>query len=95
MQSKESIGKEKIMCEFCKNHWIEEYKEYTVNDLSGRTESKYNEGFYTGIQTFIDLDINELKVVACLDNKHIKPILESESIKINYCPMCGRKLSEV
>lgn len=83
------------MCEFCEEHWSDEYEEYTVNDLSDRTESKYNEGCYTGIQTFIDLDGNELTVIACLDDKNIKPILKTMCIKIDYCPKCGRKLSEV
>ena len=81
------------MCEFCVEHWDDENKVYTVKDLSERTKSKYNEECYTGIQTFIDLETNELTVIACLDNKHIKPILKSESIKIKFCPMCGRELS--
>lgn len=83
------------MCEFCKENWDNENKVYTVKDLSERTKSKYNEECYTGIQTFIGLETNELTVIACLDNKHIKPIVKSESIKIKFCPMCGRKLSEV
>ena len=81
------------MCEFCKENWDNENKVYTVKDLSERTKSKYNEECYTGIQTFIDLETNELTVISCLDNKHIKPILKSESIKIKFCPMCGRELS--
>lgn len=80
------------MCEFCVEHWDDKNKAYTVKDLSERTESKYNEECYTGIQTFIDLETNELTVIACLDNKHIKPILKSESVKIKFCPMCGREL---
>ena len=80
------------MCEFCKENWDNENKVYTVKDLSERKKSKYNEECYTGIQTFIDLETNELTVIACLDDKHIKPILESESIKIKFCPMCGREL---
>lgn len=83
------------MCEFCENYWNEEYKEYTVSNLSDRIESKYNAEHYTGIQTFIDLDTSEIVVIACLDNEYIKPILKTEKIKIKYCPMCGRKLSEV
>ena len=83
------------MCEFCEEHWDDEYKDYTIKVLSERTKSKYNEECYTGIQTFIDLETNELTVIACLDNKHIRPILKSESIKIKFCPMCGRELSEV
>lgn len=80
------------MCEFCEENWDNENKVYTVKDLSERTKSKYNEECYTGIQTFIDLETNELTVISCLDNKHIKPILKSESIKIKFCPMCGREL---
>lgn len=80
------------MCEFCKEHWDDKNKVYTVKDLSERTKSKYNEECCTGIQTFIDLETNELTVISCLDNKHIKPILKSESIKIKFCPMCGREL---
>lgn len=80
------------MCEFCVENWDDKNKVYTVKDLSERTKSKYNEECYTGIQTFIDLETNELTVIACLDNKHIKPILKSESIKIKFCPMCGREL---
>ena len=83
------------MCEFCEEYWDDEYKDYTIKVLSERTKSKYNEECYTGIQTFIDLETNELTVIACLDNKHIRPILKSESIKIKFCPMCGRELSEV
>ena len=83
------------MCEFCKENWDDKNKVYTVKDLSERTNSEYNEECYTGIQTFIDLETNELTVIACLDNKHIKPILKSESIKIKFCHMCGRELSEV
>ena len=83
------------MCEFCKENWDDKNKVYTVKDLSERMDSKYNEGYYTGIQTFIDLETNELTVIACLDDKHIKPILKYESIKIKYCPMCCRELSEV
>ena len=82
----------KIMCEFCEEHWIEKYQEYAVNDLSDRNESKNNDGFYTGIQTFIDLDTSRLTIVACLDNEYIKPILKYEHIDIEYCPKCGRKL---
>ena len=74
------------MCEYCG---------HAEKDLSERTESEYNEECYTGIQTFVDSDTSELVVIACLDNQYIKPILKHEHIKINDCPMCGRKLSEV
>ena len=83
------------MCEFCEEHWNKKSDRYEVNDLSERTESEHNYEYYTGIQTYIDSDASELVVIACLDNKYIKPILKTEKIKIKYCPMCGRKLSEV
>ena len=83
------------MCEFCEEQWSDKNNGYAVKDMSERTASKYNDECYTGIQTFIDLYTSELVVIACLDNEYIKPILKIENIKINYCPMCGRKLSEV
>ena len=83
------------MCEFCEKHWNKKNSGYEVKDLSERSESEYNYEYYTGIQTYIDSDASELVVVACLDNEYIKPILKTEKIKIKYCPMCGRKLSEV
>lgn len=81
------------MCKYCEEHWIEEDKVYSVENLSERTESKNNYGYYTGIQSFIDLNEKELVIVACLDNKHIKPLLKYEGVSINYCPMCGKKLN--
>ena len=83
------------MCEFCEEHWNKKNSGYEVKDLSERSESEYNYEYYTGIQTYIDSDASELVVIACLDNKYIKPILKTEKIKIKYCPMCGIKLSEV
>ena len=80
------------MCEFCKEHWDDKNKVYTVKDLSERSESEYNYEYYTGIQAYIDLDASELVVIACLDNEYIKPILKTEKIKIKYCPMCSREL---
>lgn len=81
------------MCSYCEDHWIEEYKEYSVENLTERTESKNNYDYYTGIQTFIDTDKKELVVIACLDNKYIKPISQYKHISINYCPICGRNLN--
>ena len=80
------------MCEFCEEHWNKKNSGYEVKDLSERSESEYNYEYYTGIQTYIDSDASELVVIACLDNKYIKPILKTEKIKIKYCPTCGRKL---
>lgn len=82
------------MCKYCEEHWVEEYKEYTVVDLSERTESRNNRDNYTGIQSFVDPDTRELVIIACLDNEHVKPLIGYKHIAINYCPICGRKLGE-
>lgn len=80
------------MCEFCKQNFNEHDLAFEVKELSERKESKYNEGYYTGIQAFVSAEDNTLNIVACLDNEHIKPLVMTKVVKINYCLMCGRKL---
>jgi hypothetical protein len=82
------------MCEFCEEKFNERNFEFEVKELSERKRSKYNEGDYTGIQAYVDIGNSTLNIFACLDNKHIKPLGMIESVKINYCPICGRKLVE-
>lgn len=79
------------MCEFCEKKWNERNLEFEAKELSERKESKYNEGYYTGIQTYVDIEDSTLNIFACLDNEHIKL---TKAVKINYCPMCGEKLRE-
>lgn len=83
------------MCKYCEKHFVEKYGEYEVENLTERIKSKNNRGHYTGIQTFINPDTNELVIVACLDNEYIKPILDYKHIPINYCPVCGRKIEKI
>ena len=80
------------MCEFCEQKFNEHNLAFEIKELSERKESKYNEGCYTGIQAFVSAEDSALNIVACLDNEHIKPLVMTKVAKINYCPMCGRKL---
>lgn len=82
------------MCEFCEQKFNEHNLAFEVKELSERKESKYNEGYYTGIQAYVDIENSTLNIFACLDNKHIKPLGMAKAVKINYCPMCGKKLRE-
>lgn len=79
------------MCEFCEEHVLkEEGCGYGIKPLSERCESEYNRDYYTGISTYIDKD--RLKIFAVVDGENVKCLSAEKSIKINYCPMCGRKL---
>ena len=80
------------MCNYCERH--AQWGDYEVDNLSIREESKYNYGIYTGIQSFIDLDTNQLIMYACVDGQNVKPLHIDVGVSINYCPKCGRKLSD-
>ena len=80
------------MCVYCEKH--AQWGDYEVDNLSIREESKYNYGCYTGIQSFIDVDENELIMYAVVDGVNVKPLHADTRVKINYCPKCGRKLDE-
>ena len=82
------------MCEFCEQKFNEYNLAFEVKELSERKESKYNEGYYTGIQAYVDIEDSTLNIFACLDNEHIKPLGMTKAVKIYYCPMCGEKLRE-
>lgn len=82
------------MCEFCEQKFNEHNLAFEVKELSERKESKYNEGCYTGIQAYVNIEDSTLNIFACLDNENIKPLGMTKAVKINYCPMCGKKLRE-
>lgn len=44
------------MCEFCEKKFNEHNLAFEVKELSERKESKYNEGYYTGIQAYVDIE---------------------------------------
>lgn len=77
MQSKENRGKEKIMCEFCENKPIISHIKQSID----------------GIGTIVcGIDGNLLKASSMVQTSTgIYPPIVGEA-KINYCPMCGRKL---
>lgn len=82
------------MCEFCEQKFNEHNLAFEVKELSERKESKYNKGSYTGIQAYVDIEDSTLKIFACLDSEYTKPLGKAKVVKINYCPMCGKKLRE-
>lgn len=82
------------MCEFCEKKFYERNFKLGVKELSERKASRYNPGYCTGIQTYVDIEDSTLNILACLDNEHIKPLGMTKAVKINYCPMCGKKLRE-
>lgn len=49
------------MCEFCEEKFNEHNLAFEVKELSERKESKYNEGYYTGIQAYVDIEDSTLK----------------------------------
>lgn len=85
MQSKESRGKEKIMCEFCDN---QEQKLIPDEDLEYIKEM-LADGNETNSYSSVYLENDELYFdSSCKEYPHSK-------VKINFYPMCGRKLSVV
>lgn len=71
------------MCEYC--------KDYNQKCLSERNDKMSRKGdFYSGIQTYIEE--NKLQINAVADV--YEPNFTEKSIKINYCPMCGRRLED-
>ena len=80
------------MCIYCEEH-ISKQGDYGVEPLSEREESAYNEGVLTGIEAFIDGG-NKLELCAVIDGVNEKPLHSYKTIRINFCPICGRRLTE-
>lgn len=60
---------------------------YIFNNLSLGEKGSRVKGIY------VSLNSNQkLSVIATCDTQ--EPSLEVETIQINYCPMCGRKLND-
>ena len=73
------------MCEYCDKK--------NPKYLSERELSKYHEEVYLGIDCGIDFEEGLLMIEACTASGYNEPGYEEKNIKINYCPMCGRKLN--
>lgn len=70
-----------MACDFCKGDKL----------LMSRNEHlSYKGDFYAGIEACIDGDILSIDAVA----DTYEPNFTEEEIKINFCPMCGQKLSD-
>lgn len=80
------------MCVYCEEH-ISKQGDYGVEQLCEREESIYNEGVFTGIEAFIDGG-NRLELRAVIDGVNVKPLHSYKTIRINFCPICGRRLTE-
>lgn len=66
-------------CEYCKG-----YKEILDDRKLSRKKDVY-------VGTKIWAQDNELRVFACADV--YEPAIVEASVKINFCPMCGRNLT--
>jgi hypothetical protein len=66
------------MCDYCMPHALTaDSLDYVDHKWAGRTDEIYLQVYYCG----------EMIVDATVNNDNI-----SHKFKINYCPMCGRKL---
>ena len=70
------------MCDYCKDNGR--------LLIHGRSNYSIKGDFYPGIDIGIDPGDNTLFVESVADV--YEPNFTEESIKINYCPMCGREL---
>lgn len=72
-------------CEFCKVG--------AETLFNNREISRYHDSVYSGIE--VELDNNGMiYILAVLDEQHCGSLVGMASIPINFCPMCGRDLSE-
>lgn len=71
-----------MACEYCRgDKWLSECDD----------KFSYKGDFYPGIDIFID-DDGVLDITVVPDT--YEPCYMEKRIKINFCPMCGQKLSE-
>ena len=81
------------MCRYCNNFedWEEDKREW----ISKRELSKIDHRTYSGIDMQVNPKERTIEGICVLLEKYVKPLSKTFEIKINYCPICGRKLSEV
>ena len=72
------------MCEYCQG-WDAIELINTMNTISYKTEK------YPGIRIEIDVD-GTMNIYSVADT--YEPSFMEETLKINFCPMCGRDLRE-
>lgn len=72
------------MCEYCKN-----------DGYYNRNKSLMSKTLKNKVDIDIAIDVKDKKIVASVENLSMKPEEDNCFLltkKINYCPMCGRKL---
>lgn len=72
-------------CEFCKVG--------AETLFNNRKLSRYHDGVYSGIEAGLD-DDGTIYILVVLDERGCGPLVGEASMSINFCPMCGRDLSE-
>ena len=73
--------------------WVPIQCKYCIDGetmYNSRKPSKNDYEVLTGFEIFIRKNI--MYVYNCMDKQYIKPLSDLAEVKINYCPMCGRKL---
>jgi hypothetical protein len=75
------------VCNYCSDEYRNAPLIDTCKDYSKK--GVFRPGIYVGINV---LDVGELYVSATPDT--YEPGYMEESVKIKFCPMCGRKLEE-
>ena len=73
------------MCKFCENE--DNYE--TLGSMS------ISIGLFGNLVIDADLDVNNNSIMLCASRGIDGVCNNSVDVKINYCPMCGRELSEV
>ena len=74
-----------MACDFCKDEYCEDRRDL----MSFDKKLSHKGDFSPGIQICINGDILSAMAIADV----YEPNFTEKEIKINFCPMCGRKLS--
>jgi len=70
------------MCKYCEGE---------EEEISSRTEfAKKSDCGYAGFEVYVIPEESVLHIACAPDTHEI--VFEEKDVKINYCPMCGRKL---
>lgn len=74
------------MCEYCKN-----------DGYYNRNKSLISKTLKNNVDIDLSINVKDKKLVASIENLNIEEFYNKWIIttkKINYCPMCGRRLRE-
>lgn len=85
MQAETKSPTTQIQCDYCTDYDTKEI-------FNNRKLSPHNDGVYTGIA--LNIFSGMLNLYYVIDCPYTKALSDSACFKINFCPMCGRKLGE-